>query len=54
MSVTIEDLQESAPPTQILGVPQLNATEAIPFKFERMDTAIAFSNQLGTEFPVNG
>lgn len=48
MSVTIEDLQdESAPSSQYLGVAQLHQTESVPFKFERTDTAITFTNYLG-------
>lgn len=50
VSVTIEDLQEeSALPGPIASVPQLTATEAITFKFQRMDTTIAFTNHLGKE-----
>ena len=43
---TIEDLQdESAPSSQFTGMTQLHPI--IPFKFERTDTAITFTNYLG-------
>lgn len=50
MSVTTEDLQDS----HFAIAPQLNATEAISFKFERMDTAITFTNYLGKEIMFDG
>lgn len=50
MSVTIEDLQEeSTLPIPFAGAPQLNATEAMTFKFARMTTVIAFPNYLGNQ-----
>lgn len=54
MSVTIEDLQdESASASQFAGMTQLHATEPIPFKFERTETAITFTNYLGIEILLN-
>ena len=49
MSVIIEDLQEESIPP----ITQLNPPEAIPFKFERTDTAIFFTNHLGKEILFN-